>query len=264
MIIEWSLRRSARTHCAARGRHGALLQIVLFALVAVAMLHSPTVHSQTQSCGGSGQATCPPPAPVQCTVPFYGTTICRAIYIGPWAYKSGDTASAWFNSLADFDSWLISSAELSTHCSDWCVVGDEPPTAQRDYAGVLYNQNGHVDYEGSDWNGTTCVFYSQLMPLIATVQEYREVDCPDPSNWALVQESSGNYTCACKSGSDCSAPRCSKGGINKGDPCDISIGNMREEATDYGGPGPLHFSRTYNSLIAAQNYFGSTLRANVR
>lgn len=243
----------------ARLRMGLRVLTALCLIGVVGLLRIPVVHAQTQQCGGPNQPSCAPPPPARCTIPGWGVvTICQPLPIAPLTYVSGDTpygggrAPGDFSSLASWQSAFMASFPPCGVAS----ITFSSPSGQTYADGALSYQYQDFQSVVNIWNGTSCV---PDLPSGGYVLEHRNISCPNAAEWALVPDDTGAYVCACRPNADCSVPRCPKVPLNKGDPCDVTIGNLSETATDYGGAGTasLQFTRSYNSLTASQHYVGN-------
>jgi RHS repeat-associated protein len=243
-----------------RSRIAGLVAVIALAIVCFSApenVIAQTPHSVSKTCGYEGGPACPS----------------AAVDVSPWEYQTAHNSilSPLYFNLGEAVSWQVTYENgLQGVCS-----GSVSATAPA-YTSTLYMSYGMPTEENYNTGGSITANFNppgcadQLTQSISALVT-RTVSCPVGypvySTNPLVgpycplptipvpSKQAGCPTCsppATSSSSNSGGANAGAGGLQKGDPVDISNGNLYEAETDYAGTGsnPIKFVRSYNSLGA--------------
>jgi RHS repeat-associated protein len=213
-----------------------------------------TPFSTPKSCGYQGGPACPS----------------TAVDISPWLYFNigpGPT-TPYLASVGDVLSLIVAYETGPQTCS---IVASTPglinPPAPLAQYGITFQE----------YYGSTLTIHSNPQPpyncntvgnVNAQIEAFRTFSCPPYYTWVYTTNPLIGPYCTYPSAQpippkQTGCPSCDhafssgganagSGGLPKGDPVDVSNGNLNETETDYSGAGnnPIKFVRTYNSLGA--------------
>jgi YD repeat-containing protein len=236
----------------------ALMICIMAALtVGIPEALAATPHSNPNSCGYVGGPGCPPPTPTPTPWLYHGaftdthnSLAETAAYEESYYTTSPNDWCTWtLTSITDdgsagsdygFDDyhwyWLNYYATYYTNSTPACSGNKNSYTEVYGTRTVICPSGGHVSYQTSPLVGPYCV----SPPPVSPPKQPGSV-CPR----------------GCRSGSTSSYSGAADAGSGRtiAEEVDASNGNLGQTETDYSGVGssPLSFSRTYDSLAAANS-----------